>query len=302
MTDFDDVFPSDGDSLGDDPPARVAGRRNEDFFVCAFSFVVSSSSSVHPRSMASSSIPANLGDEADDFVPVAAADDDLGVPSLSSSKSFFSGEDPYLWKFPIHLDPLFSASPPERFLLAPFAAPSIVPIRDDDSDDDDFSSSSSFFLNLFSYRSMRSRFHFCVADEDSDDDVNDFCDDFCAVSFASRRVVVVVSSKPSSSSSVAVFLVFWSGAWTVVIAETKPLLSSHRISPRPFDNWTRGRKKEDERVKVVSLVFVYVNRTETKKRNGYKRRNNKRNVSLSLFVSSRRSVVVVDPFEVARHF
>jgi hypothetical protein len=82
VTDFADVFPSD--SLGeDDPPAPAAvGGRIEDFFVLVFSFVLfivslpssksksSSPSSLIKLCMASSSIPANLGDETnDDFVP-----------------------------------------------------------------------------------------------------------------------------------------------------------------------------------------------------------------------------------------
>jgi hypothetical protein len=119
VTDFADVFPSD--SLGeDDPPAPAAvGGRIEDFFVLVFSFVLfivslpssksksSSSSSSIKLCMASSSIPANLGDDTDDdFVPPPTEegeDDeparDLGVvesPPPSPSPPSPPRAEPYL--------------------------------------------------------------------------------------------------------------------------------------------------------------------------------------------------------------
>jgi hypothetical protein len=117
VTDFADVFPSD--SLGeDDPPAPAAvGGRIEDFFVLVFSFVLfivslpsskskssSSSSSSIKLCMASSSIPANLGDDTDDdFVPPPTEegeDDepagDLGVVESPPSPPSPPRAEPYL--------------------------------------------------------------------------------------------------------------------------------------------------------------------------------------------------------------
>jgi hypothetical protein len=113
VTDFADVFPSD--SLGeDDPPAPAAvGGRIEDFFVLVFSFVLfivslpssksksSSSSSSIKLCMASSSIPANLGDETDDdFVPPPTEegedDGDLGVVESPPSPPSPPLAEPYL--------------------------------------------------------------------------------------------------------------------------------------------------------------------------------------------------------------
>jgi hypothetical protein len=114
------AFPSD--SLGEDDDAAPASV-GLDFFTFSFVFCIVSQSS--------SSIPANntLGDETVDFVPLEPTDLGVVVIVEASSKSTFERgeeeEDPYLWKFPILLDPSM------------IPVPSRPLINDDDDDDDD---------------------------------------------------------------------------------------------------------------------------------------------------------------------